>query len=288
MSSYAYDQVKQAGDETMYGGEHGFHASPPAQHGQLPVEAPSYEYEPSQLYQQPYTSPPPAQQGALYSATPPISHPQEQAVMSSPYSNGPPIPAAPTAAATYDPPYATSFSNMPSELGSPSYSPEGKMDSLPSDDHTVIDIPQYRVPGWGYADGMDTEYYDEKGDQYGISDDESQDGGLELEEDEEGNTSTQHFGPAPAKGAQLRRHKSKKHVSLVQGNLILDCPVPTKLLGFLNNRTDSEFTTMRYTAVTCDPDDFLSHNYTLRPRLYGRQTELFICMTMYNEDEVCE
>jgi hypothetical protein len=33
---------------------------------------------------------------------------------------------------------------------------------------------------------------------------------------------------------------------------------------------------LRYTACTSDPDDFVRDKYTLRPFLYGRQTELFI------------
>ncbi|KAH0837983.1 glycosyltransferase family 2 protein [Lanmaoa asiatica] len=47
-----------------------------------------------------------------------------------------------------------------------------------------------------------------------------------------------------------------------------------------------EMTMMRYTAATCDPDDFMRKKFSLRPYLYGRHTELFIVMTMYNEDEV--
>ncbi|EST10086.1 Chitin synthase N-terminal [Kalmanozyma brasiliensis GHG001] len=97
---------------------------------------------------------------------------------------------------------------------------------------------------------------------------------------------TQHFGPAPLLGAQLRRHKTKKNVRLTKGNLILDCPVPTKLQTFLTRRAEDEFTTMRYSAVTCDPDQFAAESFTLRPALYGRHTELFIAITMYNEDEV--
>ena len=43
----------------------------------------------------------------------------------------------------------------------------------------------------------------------------------------------------------------------------------------------------RYTAATCDPNDFKAEGYTLRPAMYEptRKTELFIVMTMYNEDE---
>ncbi|RKO96211.1 hypothetical protein CAUPRSCDRAFT_8395, partial [Caulochytrium protostelioides] len=42
---------------------------------------------------------------------------------------------------------------------------------------------------------------------------------------------------------------------------------------------------MRYTAVTCGPDAFSREGYTLRQQEYGRQTELFIVVTMYNEDD---
>jgi chitin synthase len=45
---------------------------------------------------------------------------------------------------------------------------------------------------------------------------------------------------------------------------------------------------MRYTAATCDPADFKKEKFTLRQVLYEqpRQTELFIVVTLYNEDEV--
>jgi chitin synthase len=45
---------------------------------------------------------------------------------------------------------------------------------------------------------------------------------------------------------------------------------------------------MRYTAATCDPADFFAERFTLRQRLFAkpRYTELFIVVTMYNEDDV--
>jgi Chitin synthase/Chitin synthase N-terminal len=97
---------------------------------------------------------------------------------------------------------------------------------------------------------------------------------------------TRHYGPAPSR-AQPRRLKAmtKKQVQLIEGNLVLDNPVPSKLTSFLPRR-DSEFTHMRYTAATCDPDDFAKDGYTLRPALFGRETQLFIVVTMYNEDEI--
>lgn len=45
---------------------------------------------------------------------------------------------------------------------------------------------------------------------------------------------------------------------------------------------------MRYTAVTCDPDDFATQHFNLRPAMYNRHTEIHIAVTMYNEDEIRE
>ncbi|KAE9964253.1 hypothetical protein EG328_010663 [Venturia inaequalis] len=44
---------------------------------------------------------------------------------------------------------------------------------------------------------------------------------------------------------------------------------------------------MRYSAATCDPADFLDNRFTLRQKLYQqpRTVELFIVVTMYNEDD---
>lgn len=99
------------------------------------------------------------------------------------------------------------------------------------------------------------------------------------------------YGPAP-EGKQLRRgarqaQMAKKEVRLINGELILECKIPTILYSFLPYKNSIEFTHMRYTAVTCDPDDFVSRGYKLRQNIGEvRETELLICITMYNEDEV--
>lgn len=74
---------------------------------------------------------------------------------------------------------------------------------------------------------------------------------------------------------------------LFHGNFVLDNPVPKKLLDMCPNRNDREFTHMRYSAATCDPNDFKDSGFTLRQVHYDppRRTELFIVMTMYNEEE---
>ncbi|KAJ5708130.1 Chitin synthase A [Penicillium malachiteum] len=100
-----------------------------------------------------------------------------------------------------------------------------------------------------------------------------------------------HYGPAPDKQARRgvrEAQMAKKEVQLINGELILECKIPTILHSFLPRRDDREFTHMRYTAVTSDPDDFTSRGYKLRQQIgtTARETELFICVTMYNEDEI--
>lgn len=90
---------------------------------------------------------------------------------------------------------------------------------------------------------------------------------------------TRHFGPAPT-GRIHRRHKSKKRVQLTNGNLVVDINVPPKMV--LPYRGEPEMTTTRYTAVTCDPDEFEKSGFFLRQNETGRRTELFIVITMYN------
>ncbi|ROT41885.1 hypothetical protein SODALDRAFT_374292 [Sodiomyces alkalinus F11] len=112
------------------------------------------------------------------------------------------------------------------------------------------------------------------------------------EPEEAGEKVHQHYGPAPD-GKQERRgvrapQMSRREVQLINGELVLECKIPTILYSFLPRRDEVEFTHMRYTAVTCDPDDFVDRGYKLRQSIgrTARETELFICVTMYNEDEV--
>ena len=111
-------------------------------------------------------------------------------------------------------------------------------------------------------------------------------------DDPEGKEYYEQYGPAPM-GRQERRgarqaQMAKKEVRLINGELILECKIPTILYSFLPRRDEIEFTHLRYTAVTCDPDDFVSRGYKLRQNIgsTARETELFICVTMYNEDEI--
>ncbi|RLV89897.1 Chitin synthase 1 [Spathaspora sp. JA1] len=83
---------------------------------------------------------------------------------------------------------------------------------------------------------------------------------------------------------------TKRKVKLIggqAGNLVLENPIPEELRKVLT-RTESpfgEFTNMTYTACTSEPDDFIANGFSLRAAKYGRETEVVICITMYNEDE---
>ncbi|ORX87311.1 hypothetical protein BCR32DRAFT_198034 [Anaeromyces robustus] len=78
-----------------------------------------------------------------------------------------------------------------------------------------------------------------------------------------------------------------KKVQLYKGNYIVNCPVPDGVLRkAVFGREIEEFGYLRYSAVTCDPNDFEKNKFTLRQCLWNRQTELFIVLTMYNEDEI--
>ena len=143
---------------------------------------------------------------------------------------------------------------------------EGDMGHYPSNDHQP------------YYDENDGQPILESGNPYGP------DGGEPAIEDF--NAQTPQGMPTPA----IRRWKTVKEVQLFNGNLVLDCPIPPKLLNEVPHAQPpdrDEFTHMRYSAATCDPADFYEERFTLRQRLFAkpRVTELFIVVTMYNEDE---
>jgi chitin synthase len=96
-----------------------------------------------------------------------------------------------------------------------------------------------------------------------------------------------HYGPVPSRVP--RRNKTVRKVELFMGHLVLDCPVPKRLLDSVREREGNEFGVMRYTAVTCDPDMFKADRYALRQILYPetRKTELFIVLTMVRLCFVC-
>ncbi|PWN43440.1 putative chitin synthase 1 [Ceraceosorus guamensis] len=96
-----------------------------------------------------------------------------------------------------------------------------------------------------------------------------------------------------AKRQQGPKRGLTRKVKLTRGNWIVDHRVPTAVKNSIEpkwsqgSRTN-EFTHMRYTAATCDPDEFTPENgWNLRTSAqYQRDTELLIAITYYNEDRV--
>ncbi|KAI0921655.1 Chitin synthase, class 1 [Taiwanofungus camphoratus] len=87
----------------------------------------------------------------------------------------------------------------------------------------------------------------------------------------------------------IKRGVTRK-VKLTKGNFITEYAVPSPVYSAIEPRwlstKTTEFSHMRYTAATCDPDDFTEANgYSLRTKVYNRSTELLIAVTSYNEDK---
>ncbi|TEA22879.1 Chitin synthase 1 [Colletotrichum sidae] len=99
--------------------------------------------------------------------------------------------------------------------------------------------------------------------------------------------------PGANGGGGLKRYATRK-IKLTQGSVLsIDYPVPSAIKNAVQPKYrdveggSEEFMKMRYTAATCDPNDFtLKNGYDLRPRMYNRHTELLIAVTYYNEDKV--
>lgn len=94
----------------------------------------------------------------------------------------------------------------------------------------------------------------------------------------------------PILEASTLKRSDTRRIKLVQGTVLsVDYPVPSAIKNAMQvgYRGTDEFSNMRYTAATCDPNDFtLRHGYNLRARIENRHTELMIAITYYNEDKI--
>ncbi|KAI9670513.1 MAG: Chitin synthase, class 2 [Caeruleum heppii] len=106
--------------------------------------------------------------------------------------------------------------------------------------------------------------------------------------------STEAWKQRQVPGANALKRYATRKVKLQGSVLSVDYPVPSAIRNAVQPkyRNDleggsEEFTHMRYTAATCDPNEFtLRNGYNLRPAMYNRHTELLIAITYYNEDKV--
>lgn len=77
---------------------------------------------------------------------------------------------------------------------------------------------------------------------------------------------------------QLLERRVVKQVPLINGNLVMDVPVAKGCIPSQSGlgTMPEEMEKLRYSAATCDPDEFMRKKFSLRPYLYGRKTELFV------------
>jgi chitin synthase len=71
---------------------------------------------------------------------------------------------------------------------------------------------------------------------------------------------------------------------------VLEWPVPHGILSKVPRelQQEQEFKYVRYSAAVCDPKNYKKYGYDLRQRRVtqgSRQVELFIAITMYDEDD---
>lgn len=66
----------------------------------------------------------------------------------------------------------------------------------------------------------------------------------------------------------------------------MEIPLSSEYMSHCGEKKAKEFTHVRYTPITTPPRDFgRDFHYLLRPTVLNRDTELFIVVTLYNEDE---
>ncbi|KAL1842126.1 hypothetical protein VTJ49DRAFT_6005 [Mycothermus thermophilus] len=237
-------------------------------------------YEPSldsrQSILDPPPMPPPEPSSNEYARRPPVSTRYEPADL-----NGSPRPGTP--ASTYGGSPRRPLPPAPLFSGSGA---RGSAHSFPDDVTVSIPLADDTDDPFGPAHHDHRGHHRYAESQSTLGDDDGTDSSSFHDEKQ-----PERYGPAP-EGKQERRgvrapQMSKREVQLINGELVLECKIPTILYSFLPRRDEIEFTHMRYTAVTCDPDDFVDRGYKLRQNIgrTAREIELFICITMYNEDE---
>ena len=75
------------------------------------------------------------------------------------------------------------------------------------------------------------------------------------------------------------------HIRPVVSKFVVQAPVSRSILKEAEFTENEEFTHLQYTAVTCEPEEFVSLGYKLRTLRYKRKIKIALVMTMYNENE---
>jgi chitin synthase len=92
-------------------------------------------------------------------------------------------------------------------------------------------------------------------------------------------------------GQYENRQRSVKQFAPWKNNYAVQWRVPDEIWNKVPRglQQEEEFKFVRYSAATCDPKDYTKNGYDLRQGMVAhgfRQVELFIAITMYDEDDV--
>ena len=82
-----------------------------------------------------------------------------------------------------------------------------------------------------------------------------------------------------------QRSKSTLYRRPVRSKFVVQAPVSRSILQEAEYSESEEFTHLQYTAITCEPEEFVGHGYKPRTLRYKRRIKVALVMTMYNEDE---
>lgn len=236
----------------------------------------SYHEDPGrQPHENPFAGGDLAESGGYYAQRPPLPQPPVQAQpQDTPYARGPSPPPVLVEQTSWESPYAhtnnaaavdaqpyqepNSLSSQPPFLNAPAHSSYGASSYALQDPGVV----HPHTPAAAGEEGADEDPLLDNARYAGYNPTASASssfpgsypggyaaGGVE---DEHGNLVR--YGKIPSR--QPRRFKTVKRVELSNGNLVLDCPVPEKLLQMCTLRNEREFTHMRCASP------FASHNST--------------------------
>ncbi|CVK84839.1 uncharacterized protein FMAN_01765 [Fusarium mangiferae] len=80
------------------------------------------------------------------------------------------------------------------------------------------------------------------------------------------------------------------HIVRFRGNVVVDIPVPKKILDHIPHSSSlgrNKFTHSRFSFITCPPEEFGDHNYTLRATLFAqpRQTQFILVVQLNPNDK---
>ncbi|EPY49395.1 chitin synthase Chs2 [Schizosaccharomyces cryophilus OY26] len=78
-----------------------------------------------------------------------------------------------------------------------------------------------------------------------------------------------------------------QEVPIMHDSLVVECPCPLDLknmLGSIVHTSSEESNSLRYTAVTCNPEDMMANELKVRTNLFDRDIQAAICLTVGQED----